>query len=90
MVFSAGEHGDCSLTDDEAGQLLIHLRPVIAKDDDTYELMNRIEDALWTDDRVVLDAETVSHVLSALHDRIGNGGPDELPPGLQGLRRALM
>jgi len=90
VIFSTGERGDCPLTDDEAGQLLSHLRPVIAKNDDTYEIMNRIEDALGTDDEVVLDGAMVSHIQSALHDLVGEGGPDELPAGLQRLYRALM
>jgi hypothetical protein len=90
VIFTTREHGDCALTDDEAGQLLTHLRPVIAKNDDTYELMNAIEDALGTDDPVVLNGETVSHVQSALHDLVGDGGPEDLPPGLQRLYRALM
>jgi hypothetical protein len=90
VIFSTGEHGDCPLTDDEAGQLLSHLRPVIAKNDDTYEIMDRIEGALGTDDDVVVNAAMVSHIQSALHDLVGEGGPDVLPPGLQGLYRALM
>jgi len=61
VIFITREHGDCALTDDEAGQLLTHLRPVIAKNDDTYELMNAIEDALGTNDSVLLNGETVSH-----------------------------
>ena len=90
MIFSTGEHGDLPLSDDEAGQLLSHLRPVIAKNDDTYELMNRIEDALGTDDEVVLDVAMISHIQSALHDLVGEGEPDDLPAGLRRLYGALM